>query len=42
MASRRDYLEPDSFDKELLVKARKDKINETDKRIVGQVDAILV
>jgi gamma-glutamyltranspeptidase/glutathione hydrolase len=36
--------EPDSFDKELLekVKAKGYKINETDKEIVGQVDAILV
>jgi gamma-glutamyltranspeptidase/glutathione hydrolase len=43
MASRRDYFEPDSFDKGLLaVKAKGYKINETDKEIVGQVDAILV
>jgi gamma-glutamyltranspeptidase/glutathione hydrolase len=36
--------EPDSFDKGLLekVKAKGYKINETDKEIVGQVDAILV
>lgn len=36
--------EPDSFDKGLLekVKAKGYKINETDKEIIGQVDAILV
>jgi gamma-glutamyltranspeptidase/glutathione hydrolase len=36
--------EPNSFDKELLekVKAKGYKINETNKEIVGQVDAILV
>jgi gamma-glutamyltranspeptidase/glutathione hydrolase len=36
--------EPDSFDRSLLekVKAKGYKINETDKEIVGQVDAILV
>jgi gamma-glutamyltranspeptidase/glutathione hydrolase len=43
MASRQITFEPDSFDKGLLArKAKGYKINETDKEIVGQVDAILV
>jgi gamma-glutamyltranspeptidase/glutathione hydrolase len=43
MASRRITFEPDSFDRLTgKVKAKGYKINETDKEIVGQVDAILV
>ena len=36
--------EPNAFDKELLekVKAKGYKVNETNKEIIGQVDAILI